>query len=337
MKENRLQMRALVTGCAGFIGSTLCERLLHEGYSVIGIDSFTEYYDITQKRANASTLTTHDRFTMIEGDVTTLRLHELIENVDFVFHLAGQPGVRASWGRTFDSYVTSNVLATQRLLEAVKSSNSRVQRFVYASSSSVYGNASRYPTVETDLPLPISPYGVTKLAAEHLCQLYGKEFNIPTVSLRYFTVYGPRQRPDMAFARFLRAAALREQLTIYGNGSQIRDFTFVDDIVQANLLAATTDVAPGTVLNVSGGSNVSINEILDLITEVAACKLHIKHIQRFAGDVHQTGGSMDAIRATLGWNPHVSLRTGLRSQYQWVLSNLNRHSIHGTTRARTPA
>lgn len=311
-------MRALVTGAAGFIGSHLAKRLRAEGHQVTGLDSFTDYYDVGLKRANAdSAVKAGVRF--VEGDLISADLHTLLDGVDVVFHLAGQPGVRSSWGSEFASYLSSNVAATQRLLEVCKARAS-VERIVYASSSSVYGNADRYPTSESVRPQPVSPYGVTKLAAEHLCGLYAEAFGVPTVSLRYFTVYGPGQRPDMAFTRFAMAAIKRQPLTIFGTGDQVRDFTFVDDVVEANLLAATGEVTPGTVFNVAGGSRTSINAVLSIFEDLAGYPLMIKRLDAVAGDVSNTGGETSLIRSVLGWAPSVDLNEGISRQYRWARS-----------------
>ncbi len=309
-------MRAMVTGVAGFIGSTLTEQLLALGHQVMGVDALTDYYPIELKRRNLAALD-HPAFRFEEGDLNLLDLDRLLQGVDVVFHLAGQPGVRSSWGSEFSSYTERNVGATQRLLEAGRRAGG-LRRIVAASSSSVYGEAERYPTRETDRPAPRSPYGVTKLAAEHLCSLYGSEFGVPTVSLRFFTVYGPRQRPDMAFTRFLRAAADHTPIHIFGSGEQVRDFTYVDDIVDALLRSAEIETAPGAVFNVAGGSSVSVNEVLALISEISGEALDLRRDDAVPGDVSRTGGSTLAIRQALGWQPRVSLPEGLARQFEWV-------------------
>src|SRR5919198_448024 len=220
-------MPVLITGVAGFIGSHLAERLVDSGESVVGVDSFTTYYDPAVKRRNIERLLSSDSFRLVEGSLREVDLNELLSRTDVVYHLAAQPGVRRSWGREFEIYLNENLLATQLLLEVVRDAGLR--RFVFASSSSVYGDAERMPTHESDSPRPVSPYGVTKLAGEHLCHLYFSRFDVPIVSLRYFTVFGPRQRPDMAFTRFIQAAAEDREIEVFGDGLQSRDFTYVDD------------------------------------------------------------------------------------------------------------
>lgn len=283
---------------------------------MVGVDSFTDYYDMALKRANATGAVAAGA-ALVDGDLNVIDLRGLLDGVEVVFHLAGQPGVRSCWGKEFSTYTYCNVEATQRLLEACRDHRT-LRRLVYASSSSVYGNAERFPTREVDRPRPFSPYGVTKLAAEHLCSLYAEGFGVPTVALRYFTVYGPRQRPDMAFSRFASAAARGEQIVIYGSGEQVRDFTYVDDVVAANILAGTRSLRPGTVLNVSGGSHTSVNEVLEIFADVAGTTLSVTHIGAAAGDVRRTGGDTTAIRTALQWTPSVGLREGIERQFEWA-------------------
>lgn len=310
-------MRALVTGVAGFVGSTLAKQLLREGHEVVGIDVLTDYYEVSIKRGNLASIPTAG-FTFHQADLNTVDLGALLADVDWVFHQAGQPGVRMSWGKDFAIYVRQNIEATQRLLEAAKDAP-RLKRLVYASSSSIYGNAERYPTSEDDRPQPVSPYGVTKLAAEHLCSLYASNFGVPTVSLRYFTVYGPGQRTDMAFTRFVRAAVLDELISIYGTGEQIRDFTYVEDVVAANIAAASTDaVPPGTVLNVAGGSNVSVLDTLRIISDLNGKPLRVEHTESVKGDVFRTGGDTAKIARVLGWKPTVTIEEGLARHLDWA-------------------
>lgn len=310
--------KALVTGIAGFVGSTLAESLIEQNVEVIGIDSFTDYYDIDLKRRNTAKLVA-SATRIVEEDIVTADLDALLQGVDTVFHQAGQPGVRPSWGDTFQHYTHANINATQKLLEAVRHSNS-VEKFVYASSSSVYGNAVRYPTYETDLPRPLSPYGVTKLAAEHLVGLYAENYGLPTVSLRYFTVYGPRQRPDMAFTKFINLALGGKPIQIYGDGSQIRDFTYIDDVVRANIMAANSDCEPGSVFNVSGGSSVTLNKTLQILEDILGRPINVNRINKVAGDVFQTGGAWDRAKETIGWSPRTSIEDGLRQHVEWARS-----------------
>jgi UDP-glucuronate 4-epimerase len=310
-------MRALVTGVAGFVGSTLAKQLLREGHEVVGIDVLTDYYEVSIKRGNLASIP-ETGFTFVQADLNTVDLGALLADVDWVFHQAGQPGVRMSWGKDFAIYVRQNIEATQRLLEAAKDAP-RLKRLVYASSSSIYGNAERYPTSEDDRPQPVSPYGVTKLAAEHLCSLYASNFGVPTVSLRYFTVYGPGQRTDMAFTRFVRAAVLDELISIYGTGEQIRDFTYVEDVVAANIAAASTDgVTPGTVLNVAGGSNVSVLDTLRILSDLNGKPLRVEHTESVKGDVFRTGGDTTKIARVLGWKPTVTIEEGLERHLDWA-------------------
>jgi len=312
-------MQCLVTGCAGFIGSTLTESLLARGDHVRGVDSFTDYYDPARKRSHLRSASASDRFELIEADLAEVDLAPLLDDIDVVFHLAGQPGVRVSWSDGFSLYVSRNVLATQRLLEAARSAD--LSRLVYASSSSVYGNAMSYPVLESDLPRPHSPYGVTKLAAEHLCSLYAENWELPAVSLRYFSVYGPRQRPDMGFSRFFAAIDAGQPIPIYGTGDQVRDFTYVGDVVAATIAAATSPLDPGTVCNVAGGAEVSVNELIPLLAEVTGREIEVAHEPAQPGDVDRTGGSIDRARSLLSWEPRVALAEGLTAQYAEIIAS----------------
>jgi len=314
--------RALVTGVAGFIGSTLAEALVSDGFHVRGVDSFTSYYDPVLKRRNLERLAGDEAFELIEADLRQGDLTPLVRDCDVVYHHAAQPGVRLSWATGFAEYDSNNVLATQRLLEA--SRDASLRRFVFASSSSVYGNAPRYPTVETDLPRPHSPYGVTKLAAEHLCGLYAENWGIPTVALRYFTVYGPRQRPDMAIQRLLQLGLSGGEFSMYGDGTQRRDFTFVGDVVRANLCAGEADVAPGTVINIAGGSQISMSDLVDLAARTIGRPINVVMTASQPGDVRATGGAIDRAKALLGWEPVTSLSDGLSAQVEWQQGLLER-------------
>jgi nucleoside-diphosphate-sugar epimerase len=308
-------VRALVTGAAGFIGSHLVERLLTDGADVRGVDCFTDYYDVATKRGNLAGLVDEPRFELVEADLREHALDGVLEGVDVVFHLAGQPGVRSSWGKGFADYVGHNVLATQRLLEAALGSELDV--FVNASSSSIYGNAPRYPTHEDDLPRPFSPYGVTKLAAEHLASLYA-ERGLPTVSLRYFTVYGPRQRPDMALNRFLHAALAHEPLPVYGDGEQRRQFTFVGDVVEATYRAAVQPAARGAVLNVCGGEEATVNDLLAVVADLTGEELVLDRQPEQPGDVRRTGGDGSRAADVLGFRPEVGIRDGIAAELAWI-------------------
>ena len=307
---------ALVTGAAGFIGSTLTDRLLADGVRVTGVDAFTDYYDPALKRRNLEGALRHDGFRLLELDLSTADLATLPE-VDVVFHQAAQPGVRASWGREFATYTNHNVLATQRLLERYQ--HSALERFVYASSSSVYGDAESYPTSERVMPRPFSPYGVTKLAGEHLVLLYGRNFGMPVTALRYFTVYGPRQRPDMAFHRFCRALLAGEPITVYGDGKQSRDFTFIADAIEANVRAWKRAAAQG-VYNVGGGSQVEVLEAISRLEECLGSKAQLKFEPRPPGDPLRTRADAARLRADLGYGTTVSIDDGLAAEAEWARS-----------------
>ena len=303
-------MRALVTGCAGFIGSHLTERLLSNGYEVIGLDCFTDYYPRTLKEQNISHALTHPKFNLLELDILEM---DDFPKVDYVFHEAAQPGVRRSWGGEFYSYVEKNVMATQRLLEHYK--GKELRKFVFASSSSVYGDVE-LPMKEDSMLRPLSPYGVTKLAAENLCYLYHKNYDMPVISLRYFSVYGPRQRPDMAVHRFLRALLNNEEFTVFGDGQQTRDFTYVGDVVEANVLAIDSDLV-GEVLNIGGGSRITLNELIDKTERITGKKAMIRRAEEQKGDARNTLADINKAQQLLHWAPTVGIEQGLMRYVQW--------------------
>ena len=308
--------RLFISGAAGFIGSHLAERCLEQGHSVFGVDSLTSYYEPELKHANVEHLRSHMHWTFLEGDLADLDLDSLLDGIDIVFHLAAQPGVRSSWGQTFGAYVDSNVTALQRLLEASRSA--ALERFVFASSSSVYGDAERLPTDEDTSLQPISPYGATKVLGEHLCRLYHRSHELPIVMLRYFTVYGPRQRPDMAFNRLIRAALEHREIVIYGDGEQTRDFTFVGDAVDGTIAAASKGhTAP--VYNLGGGARTSMNEVLEMIADITGEKLDVRRVTAQAGDARDTAADTRRACAQLGFAPSRSLYEGLSEQVAWHL------------------
>ena len=309
-------MKALVTGGAGFIGSHLSERLLDHGAEVTALDCFTDYYPRAMKERNLSGLLASRGFRFVESRIQDADLQALLADRTHVFHLAAQAGVRKSWGRDFAIYTENNIEATQILLEAATRMPS-LERLVYASSSSVYGDNTPMPFREDAMTQPVSPYGVSKLAAEQLCYLYYANFKVPTVSLRYFTVYGPRQRPDMGFHKFLRATILGEPIAVYGDGEQTRDFTFVQDIVSANIAASIRGV-PGRVYNIGGGSRVSVNEVLDLIGRIANRRPNVRVDSVQKGDMRHTYADTSLARADLEFAPTVGLEAGLTAEYQWL-------------------
>jgi UDP-glucose 4-epimerase len=313
-------MNALVTGAAGFIGSHLTSALLARGASVIGIDCFTDYYPRRIKEANLAHNSDHAGFRFVETSLADADLAELLDGVTHVFHLAAQAGVRKSWGRDFRIYTVNNVDASQLLLEACV--GRPLEKFVYASSSSVYGDSAAMPMSETALPQPVSPYGVTKLAAEQLCHLYWVNHGVPTVSLRYFTVFGPRQRPDMAFHRFIRAALQAQAITLYGDGEQTRDFTFVADAVAATV-AAGDHGRPGAVYNIGGGSRVSMNDVIALIAGATGKTLDIRREPVQKGDMRDTFADTSAARADLFWAPRTTLAEGLQAEVRWLQDSVS--------------
>jgi nucleoside-diphosphate-sugar epimerase len=308
-------MRCLVTGCAGFIGSHLSDALLAQGHEVVGVDAFTDAYDRGSKARNVQEAGAQARFRLIESDLADADLPPLLEGADIVFHLAGEPGVRQSWGPRFETYVRNNILATERLLDACR--DAAVQRFVFAGSSSVYGDSPDLPWRETTPPQPRSPYAITKLAAEHLCHAYHRSFGVPIVVLRYFTVFGPRQRPDMALHRFLHAAHTGEPIIVFGDGSQRRDFTYVADIVTATVAAASAPVI-GETFNVGGGGSIVLNELLDLIAAITKKPLTIERRAPQAGDAPHTWADTSRAAALLGYTPRTSLAEGLEREWSWL-------------------
>jgi len=313
-------MDLLVTGVAGFIGSHLAERLLKEGFQVIGLDSFLDYYPKKIKENNLKGLVSDNKFTFIEGSIFELNLKEILKRVDAIFHQAAIPGVRASWGKEFNKYIENNILGTQVLLEACK--DAKIKKFIYASSSSVYGDADELPIKETSATKPVSPYGVSKLAGEHLATLYYKGYDISTVSLRYFTVYGPRQRPDMGFHKFITAILLEQEIEIYGTGDQTRDFTFIDDVVEANLQAFIKG-KNGDVYNVGGGSRIALIEVIKIIEEIAGRKAILKYVEHQRGDAQHTYADISKAKRDFGYTPRVDIYEGLKRHYDWLKENLD--------------
>jgi nucleoside-diphosphate-sugar epimerase len=308
-------VKALVTGGAGFIGSHLSERLLDDGAQVTALDCFTDYYPRAIKEANIAALRARPGYRFVERSIAAADLGALLADTTHVFHLAAQAGVRKSWGSDFQVYTALNVDATQTLLEACV--GRAIERVVYASSSSVYGDEAALPMHEDVAPHPVSPYGVTKLAAEHLCHLYFVNYGVPTVSLRYFTVYGPRQRPDMGFHRFFAALLEGRPLVQYGDGLQTRDFTFAADAAWATHIAAVRGV-PGRVYNIGGGARVSLREVFALLGRVTGREVRIDHQPAQKGDMRDTYADTTRARADLGFVPSVTLEEGLRAMYRWM-------------------
>ena len=303
--------RYLVTGCAGFIGSHLVDRLLRRGDEVIGVDAFSDYYARERKEANLAGVREHHGFSFAEVDLAEGALEPLVAGADGVFHLAAQPGVRGSWGDTFAVYVRDNIYATQRLFEAAAGAERRV---VMASSSSVYGNAEAYPTSEDAVPRPVSPYGVTKLACESLARTYFDTLGLEVVSLRYFTVYGPRQRPDMAFSRIVSALLDGTTFRLFGTGAQSRDFTYVADAVEATI-ATMTDGPGSRIYNVGGGSETTLERAIEICERLAGRRLDVRREPSAVGDVRRTAADTSLLRSELGWTPRTSLDTGLAAQF----------------------
>ncbi|UCE17422.1 MAG: GDP-mannose 4,6-dehydratase [Gemmatimonadota bacterium] len=307
-------MKALVTGVAGFIGSHVAQELITRGFEVIGIDSFEGFYPRRLKESNMSALRGDGGFTFLEENILDVDFGQLLSRVEYVFHLAAQAGVRSSWGTHFDIYAKNNILATQKLLEAATACP--LKRFIFTSSSSVYGDTNDLPMREDAACRPVSPYGVSKLAAEHLCHLYWKSYDVPVVALRLFSVYGPRQRPDMAFHKFIKALLRDDEFEVYGDGSSTRDYTFVSDVTEAHLLAL--DATPGEVLNVGGGSRVSLRGVVETLGDLLgrAPKIKWTHVQK--GDVRHTWADLSKIEELLHYRPKVQLEEGLQREMSWV-------------------
>lgn len=308
-------MKAVVTGCAGFIGTHLVDRLLGEGWSVVGIDSLAPTYDSVGRRLQVQRLAAIDGFEFIEGDINRVDLTEIVADSDVVYHLAARPGVRASW-RDFATASDANILATQRVLDAI--ARHPETQLVFSSSSSVYGSADEFPVSERRALAPISPYGVTKAACEALLSAYASQYDVSLTTLRYFTVYGPRQRSDMAFTRWIRNALRDIPLPVYGDGKAIRDFTYVEDVVDATMLSAEQPATGHRIFNVAGGSPVSVNDVLELLGEILGKSIEVQHTEPAKGDPKRTGGDTRLIEKELGWRPSTVIRDGLARQVEWA-------------------
>ena len=307
--------RALVTGCAGFLGSHLSEHLISRGVEVVGVDRFSDYYDPWLKERNLAGLCEQPEFELVRADLASDPLDEMLEGVDAVFHLAARAGVRGSFGPAFSDYLHDNVLATQRLLEA--SVDRELAAFVYASSSSIYGHATR-PVAETGARKPVSAYGATKVAVEDLAALYHRNHGMPAIGLRYFTVYGPRQRPDMAFARFIDHGLRRAPIQIYGDGCQMRDFTYVEDVIEATIAAANVG-RPGLVYNVGAGSPARLMDAVSMLQELLGLPISVQHVSATRGDARHTKSDGSRAMVDLGFKSRWSLRSGLERQVEWTL------------------
>lgn len=318
-------MRAIVTGAAGFIGSHLSERLLQSGVEVVGIDSFLNYYPRRVKEMNLQASRQHKQFHFLEQDLLEAPWRELLDGTEVIYHLAAQAGVRASWSKNFAIYTRNNIEATQLMLE--ESKNSKLKKFVYASTSSIYGDVAEIPMREDSIVKPVSPYGVTKLAAEGLCYLYWKNFGVPCVSLRYFTVYGPRQRPDMGFYRFFLALLENREITIFEDGNQTRDFTYVDDIINGTILASEKGIE-GKNYNLGGGSRITVNEVLRMIGEITGLTPRFRYAEKQKGDMRHTFAATDRARNDFGYTPTVTVREGLTEEYKWLKDLYERGLTH---------
>jgi UDP-glucose 4-epimerase len=308
-------MNYLVTGAAGFIGSHLCKKLIEDNAHIVALDAFTDFYSRSIKERNIQPLVNHPRFELIPSDILETDLDKIMDKVDVVFHFAAQPGVRTSWGSDFSVYTKNNIDATQRLLESAK--KAKLKKFIYASSSSVYGLCPQLPMKETSTLHPYSPYGVTKLAAENLCFLYHKNYGIPCVSLRFFTVFGPGQRPDMAFHKFFKSILLNEEITVFGDGNQTRDFTFIDDIIQANL-SSIENGKSGENYNLGGGTRKKLADIIPILENICQKTVKIRNVPGQKGDVRHTYADIQKAKNDLNYTPKSTLEEGLRSEWDWI-------------------
>jgi UDP-glucose 4-epimerase len=311
----------IVTGCAGFIGSHLSEKLLEGNFKVIGIDCFTDYYSRTIKENNIKNCLKNENFSLIDQNLMDLDLESIFKKSPILFHLAAQPGVRSSWGEQFSTYVTNNILVTQRILEYAKKNNV-FKKIVLASSSSVYGNQNGKMNEDSTLTKPLSPYGSTKLASENLGSLYYHNFELPVTSFRFFTVYGPRQRPDMAFTRFINAALKGKEITVYGDGNQRRDFTYIEDIV-SGMIASMDHAAKGEIINLGGGHVVSVNETLEIIKNITDKDLRVSYKEKQKGDVDHTEADISKASKILEFKPKTTINDGLVKQTEYIKENLD--------------
>lgn len=318
-------MKVLVTGCAGFIGSFLCERLVADGIDVVGVDALTDYYDPRIKLSNLELLKSQKRFSFIHRDIVQDDISDIIRDPEYIFHLSARPGVRTSWGKDFDRYVRDNVIATQRLLEAALHAQN-LKKFVFASSSSVYGQFKADKVKEDHPTQPFSPYGVTKLAAEQLCEVYAQNYGLNVTRLRLFTVYGPRQRPDMAFAQLMKATLRGSEFIMYGDGNQERDYTYIDDVVESMKTVAFKDSVSG-VFNIGGGEVVSLNAVVNILKQISGKEVQIKKVPRAKGDVQRTSADTTKSRINFGFNPRFNLVDGLRLQFAYMTEIARRNLL----------
>jgi len=315
---------AIVTGTAGFIGSTLSEKLLEKNFKVIGIDNFSDYYDFDIKNNSLKQCLVHENFSFINEDILNIDLKPIFNDASYVFHESGQPGVRESWGNSFHNYVHDNIMVTQKLLEISKSCDS-IKKIVIASSSSVYGNQNGKMNEEKSLTQPLSPYGVTKLASENLALLYQKNYNLPISALRYFSVYGPRQRPDMAFCKFFNSILNKKNISVFGDGTQERDFTFIDDIVSATILAAENDCGDSAI-NIGGGHVISVKDVIKIMEDIVNSEISVSYDEKQLGDVKRTEADISKASKLLNYKPTTDIQTGLEKQFQYMQENLPLYS-----------